>query len=296
MLCEHFRCHEDIAGYFNDEYYNGKLRVRTNMERLKFPANMGFKRAVVWRDVRDSLNGEIAEVKDLLCELARNGYEGSVGVISPFRKVAERLKKELHGISLIDSAESVNTANGFQGGERDLIVFVLGLTSETTRGEDWYAVAKENEYIYNVAVSRARACLILVGDKDRASESDSPKLRKLAAIEQRPVRRREQSPGVDLLCRALREIGYDPIQEYPLSGRYLDIALVKEQIDIEVDGAAWHLNRYGERKADDVYRDLQVQSCGWRVIRFWHSKVMADPAGCLATVQAVIGQRSSHEC
>ena len=290
MLREHFRCHEDIAGYFNDEYYNGKLRIRTNEAKLKFPANMGFRRSVVWRDVRDSLNNEIAEAKVLLGDLVRNGYEGSVGVISPFRKVVERLKQELHGNPLVDSAKDVNTANGFQGGERDLIIFVLGLTSEATRGEVWYAVAKENEYIYNVAVSRARACLIVVGDKERASESDSARLRKLAAIEQRRSRSREQSPGVELLCRELRESGWNPIQEYPVAGRYLDIALVKEQIDIEVDGAAWHLNRYGERKADDTYRDLQVRSCGWRVVRFWHGDVMSDLNRCAkVVVQAING-------
>jgi len=66
MLREHFRCHKEIAAYFNETYYAGKLRVRTNEERLKFPSNMGFKRAVTWRDVCDSLDGELAEVKSLL--------------------------------------------------------------------------------------------------------------------------------------------------------------------------------------------------------------------------------------
>jgi very-short-patch-repair endonuclease len=249
---------------------------------------MGFRRAVVWRDVRDSLDSEIAEVRKLLDDLKQNGYEGSVGVISPFRKVAEHLKQGLHGHPMIKNAEDVNTANGFQGGERDLVIFVLGLTSATTRGEDWYAVAEENEYIYNVAVSRARACLIVVGDKERAAQSASAPLRKLAAIEQRAARVREQSPGVELLCGKLREAGLNPAQEYPLAGRYLDIALVEQKIDIEVDGAAWHLNRYGERKADDVYRDLQIQSNGWQVLRFWHNDVMSDISRCVSRVNAIL--------
>jgi very-short-patch-repair endonuclease len=288
MLREHFRCHTDIAGYFNDEYYGGKLRVRTNAERLKFPANMGFQRAVVWRDVRDSLDGEIAEVLKILNELKQNGYEGSIGIISPFRKVADRMKQALHGHPLVKTSEDVNTANGFQGGERDLIFFVLGLTSTTTHGEEWYAVANENEYIYNVAVSRARACLIVIGDKERAAQSACARLRKLAAIEQRPAMVREQSPGVELLCGKLREAGLNPVQEYPLAGRYLDIALVEQKIDIEVDGAAWHLNRYGERKADDVYRDLQIQSNGWQVLRFWHNDVMFDISRCVSRVNAIL--------
>ena len=239
----------------------------------------------MWRDVHDSLDSEIVEVRKIFDDLKQIGYEGSVGVISPFRKVADRLKQELHGHPFIKIAEDVNTANGFQGGERDLIIFVLGLTSSMTRGEDWYAVAKENQYIYNVAVSRARACLIVVGDKNRASQSVSAPLRKLAAIEQRPARVREQSPGVELLCRKLCEMGLNPVQEYPLSGRYLDIALVERKIDIEVDGAAWHLNKYGERKADDVYRDLQIQSNGWRVIRFWHNDVVSNISQCIQNIR-----------
>ncbi|MFO7535350.1 MAG: AAA domain-containing protein [Kiritimatiellia bacterium] len=288
MLREHFRCHEDIAGYFNDEYYNGKLRVRTNSERLKFPANMGFKQATVWRNVTDSLETEIATVKQLLTDLRHNEYTGTIGVISPFRKIADRLKQELHGNSMLDVSSDINTANGFQGGERDLIIFVLGLTSATTRGEDWYAVAPENNYIYNVAVSRARACLIVVGDKECAAKSESAPLRRLAAIEQRSARTLSQSPGEEKLCRALRETGLNPVQQYPLAGRYLDLALVDAKIDVEVDGAAYHLNHYGERKADDIYRDLQILSNGWRVIRFWHNEVTDDVGGCVARVIAMI--------
>jgi very-short-patch-repair endonuclease len=73
-----------------------------------------------------------------------------------------------------------------------------------------------------------------------------------------------------------------------LAGRYLDISLVEQKIDIEVDGAAWHLNRYGERKADDVYRDLQIQSNGWQVLRFWHNDVMFDISRCVSRVNAIL--------
>jgi very-short-patch-repair endonuclease len=290
MLREHFRCHEEIAAYFNETYYAGKLRVRTNAERLKFPANMGFKRAVVWRDVRESLEGELAEVKGLMADLKRNKYEGTVGVISPFRSVADRLKTDLNDFHpMLDAAQDVNTANGFQGGERDLIIFVMGLTGNTSKGERWYVEAAENQYIFNVAVSRARACLIVVGDREQALKSQSGALRKLADIENRRPETLSQSPGEELLFRALCAAGFVPQQQYPLASRYLDMALVNEKIDIEVDGEAYHLNRYGERKQDDIYRDLQVQSNGWRVCRFWYREVRDDVAGCVAKVRELTG-------
>jgi superfamily I DNA and/or RNA helicase len=287
MLREHFRCHEDIAAFFSEEYYSDKLKVKTNSSRLKFPKNMGFKRALEWRSVDDSVDEEVEEVKKLLLELQSNGYDGTVGVISPFRKLADRLKQELCSFhALLDLEKDVNTANGFQGGERDLIIFVLGITSKLSHGEDWYAVATENRYIYNVAVSRARACLIIVGDRERAKQSTSSALKNLAKdINQRPVRKLSQSPGEEMLYKALCAAGLKPVQQYPLAGRYLDMALVDEKIDIEVDGEAYHLNMYGERKQDDIFRDLQVQSNGWCVCRFWFWEVRDNLEECIAKIQ-----------
>jgi very-short-patch-repair endonuclease len=293
MLREHFRCHADIADYFNEEYYTDKLKVRTHPENLKFPRNMGFRRALEWRNVHDSVEDEIAEVKKLMQDLRQNQYDGEIGVISPFRKVADRLKQELYSYQpLLDVDKDVNTANGFQGGERDLIIFVLGITNNLTRGEDWYAVAEENRYIYNVAVSRARACLIVVGDREKARQSKASALRNLAKnIEQRPRKALSQSPGEEMLYKALCEAGFDPKQQYPLVGRYLDLALVNEKIDIEVDGEGFHLNRFGERKHDDIYRDLQVASAGWRVCRFWYREVRDNLSDCIDKVQQTVKNR-----
>lgn len=290
MLRDHFRCHTDIAAYFNEEYYSNKLKVRTNPKRLKFPQNMGFNRAIEWRNVHDSLDDEVIEVKNLIKTLKQNHYEGSIGVISPFRKVADRLKQELHGFHpFIDISKDVNTANGFQGGERDLIIFALGITSKLTKGQDWYAVAEENRYIYNVAVSRAQACLIVVGDREKTRQSQSSALRNLAKdIEQRPQQSLSQSPGEEMLYKALCEEGFAPEQQYPLVGRYLDMALVEEKIDIEVDGEAFHLNKFGERKQDDIYRDIQVTSVGWRVCRFWYRDVRDNLNDCIAKVNQLV--------
>jgi len=290
LLREHFRCHEDIAAYFNEEYYGNKLRVHTDPKHLKFPQNMGFQQAFVWREVTDSLENEIAEIKSLFQDLQQNCYKGSVGVISPFRKVADRLKQELFNIELpkFNSSTDVHTANGFQGGERDLIAFVLGYTSDLRSGEDWYAVADENRYIYNVAVSRARACLIVVGDRNRAKQSSSSALRNLAKdLNRRPPRRLSQSRGEEKLYSALCKAGISPVQQYPLAGRFLDMALVDEKIDIEVDGEGFHLNRYGERKQDDIYRDLQITSIGWRVCRFWYWEVRDQLDSCVEKIKTM---------
>ncbi len=286
-LREHFRCDPKIVDYFGNEYYGGRLKVRTDKSRLNFPKNCGFDRAYEWRDVSDSRDGEIESVVALMNDLAKNKYAGTIGVISPLREICWRLKNRLYGLQQcfdrdkFDVNADVNTANGFQGGERDLIIFVLGWTSDLTRGQLWYITSQENKYIYNVAVSRARACLIIVGDRSRAERAQEPWLQRLA----RPVRsRREEidprSPGERLLYAAMLKNGLDPKPQYPLVRRRLDLALVEAKIDVEVDGEAYHLNKFGERKVDDVWRDLQVMYAGWTVVRFWHREVMADAAAC----------------
>ena len=295
FLCEHYRCNADIVGYFNAEYYSGKLKVCTNPFKLEFPSNMGFRHGLEWRNVADSLEAEIAEVESLLTDLANNNYKGSIGVITPFRKLASDLQVRLAGISrrleVFDVSKDVSTANGFQGGERDLIIFVLGMTSQMTHGQGWYASSPENRYIYNVAASRARACLIIVGDRERAATSELSALRNLAKPH-RPRPSLSESPGEAKLYAALCHAGYAPVQQYPLAGRYLDMALVDNKIDIEVDGEAFHLNRYGERKSDDVYRDMVVQSTGWRVIRFWYYQVINDVDGCVNQVGKLLSTNS----
>lgn len=287
MLREHFRCHEDIVTFCNEEYYGNKLKVRTESKNLKFPQNMGFRRALEWRNVTDSLNKEIETVNLLFQDLKTNGYSGTIGIISPLRKVIEKLKQVLHPFQteLFSIEKDINTANGFQGGERDLIIFVLGYTSSLSVGEEWYITSPENRYIYNVAVSRARACLIVVGDRNRASHSQASALRNLAKdASMRPPKQLSQSPGEEKLYRALCEVGLEPVQQYPLAGRYLDIALVEAKIDIEVDGEGYHLNKYGERKQDDIYRDIQVMANGWTVIRFWHREVRDNLENCVERV------------
>jgi superfamily I DNA and/or RNA helicase/very-short-patch-repair endonuclease len=287
LLREHFRCNHDIAQYINEEFYSGKLRIRTNQEKLIFPRNLGFIHAIEWKNITNSINDEISEVCSLIDELEANTYKGSVGVISPLRKIVEVLKQKLHTYKILDISQDVNTANGFQGGERDLIIFVLGLTSNTSKGEQWYIESQENQYIYNVAVSRARACLIVVGDRERAQQSQLSALRKLSVCKIK-LPTQAYSPGEQMLYDALCKAGFEITRQYPLAGRYLDLALIQEKIDIEVDGEAFHLNQYGERKQDDVYRDLQVQSCGWRVCRFWYKEVRDNIGLCIKKVSDLV--------
>ena len=287
-LREHFRCHADIVDYCNDVFYQDHLRCRTNEEQLVFPSAQGFHAGRVWRNVTDSLEGEYMEAEKVLSEMAEADFKGSVGVVTPFRDVANELQTRLRRFegqfAHFSVKDDVSTANGFQGGERDVMVFVLGYTSKLRTGLTWYTTSNENRYIFNVAVSRARACLIVVGDRGRAAASGFAPLARLTH-EPRPRPKRFDSPPEKQLHDALVAAGFAPESQYPLAGRFLDLALPDARIDIEIDGEAYHLGATGERQQGDVFRDIVVQGAGWHVLRFWARRVIGDVAGCVADIQ-----------
>ena len=94
-----------------------------------------------------------------------------------------------------------------------------------------------------------------------------------------------ESPWEEKLYKALVETGLKPRPQLPVSGRRLDLALVREgaellKIDIEVDGDC-HRNPDVTRKIDDLWRDIQLQGYGWTGMRVWTYQLREDMQGCV---------------
>ncbi|MBE6109909.1 MAG: DUF2726 domain-containing protein, partial [Erysipelotrichaceae bacterium] len=94
----------------------------------------------------------------------------NIGVITPFVKQKEYIKKELesNGINNVDCG----TVHAFQGDEKDVILFSLAL-SEHTRPET-YAWLKNNRELINVSTSRARQQLYLFTDSNALERLHDP--------------------------------------------------------------------------------------------------------------------------
>jgi very-short-patch-repair endonuclease len=96
-----------------------------------------------------------------------------------------------------------------------------------------------------------------------------------------------QSSWEKVLAEALRQAGIPVAPQYPVAGRFLDLAILNpRKIDVEVDGESVHRTAGGGRKDDDHWRDLQLQSLDWKVCRFWVYELREDLPRC---VQKVIG-------
>ncbi|MBR1871231.1 MAG: DUF559 domain-containing protein [Kiritimatiellae bacterium] len=292
LLNEHFRCADGIADYFNTEFYGGALRLCCETGRTAHAAIGAFKPGMQWIDAPGGDDAEIEAALEFLKSLKLRAFAGSIGVISPLRNLADRFKTDAANAKTslpcqFDIHSQVNTANGFQGGECDIILFLLGLNDSRKHGEEWYITSADNKYIYNVSVSRAKYLFVAFGDRRRAATCGLAHIRKLIP-EARPPCNIRTGPGEDLLRNALAKAGISTEAQYPIAGRYLDLAIPSCKIDIEVDGQAWHLDRNGCRKADDIHRDIMLESLGWRVIRFWHREIVQNVQSCIDRVRQAL--------
>lgn len=311
LLDSTFRSTGDIAEYCNRLFYGGSLRTATDEQALRRPR--GSSGALEWRSVQGEIRRgagqrscwcpqEVEQVVELVRELLITaGFEGSLGIVTPFREQAQRVEDllEISGIDrelLRRARVQADTVHGFQGDERDVMILSLCAGEGLPHGALHFL--RENASLFNVAVSRARAKLYLVGNREWAESCGIAHIELLAApsrLQPRPPQKTPwypyESPYEKLLAEALRQAGLDPLPQVSVGWRRLDLALRDPtlpacRLDIEVDGAC-HRDARGHRKSDDLWRTLELTAAGWRVIRFWTYQLREDLPGCVARVQAV---------
>ena len=153
LLHNHYRCHPKIIGFNNRKYYNGKLTIKSqdnNPAPLKF-IDVQESDSVI----KNTCPGEVDQIIDYV----RRNPNQKIGIITPFANqrtlITDELKREkLQGVSC-------GTVHAFQGDEKDVILFSLGL-SDSTRPQT-YEWLKNNRELINVATSRARDELVVFG-------------------------------------------------------------------------------------------------------------------------------------
>jgi very-short-patch-repair endonuclease len=300
-LRQHHRCHPSIAAYCSETFYKGSWTVLTQ--------DTG-KRGLEWNDIEDDSvsapgGGAISQNQvDAICaevkRLQNNNFKGSLGIVTPFRQQANRIRDVVHGEIpndfIVNSHLLVDTADGFQGDERDLVLFSLVAGESLPEGSMNFLASGPNRF--NVAVSRAKQQLHVFGDLSWARNSKIRHIKTLADFYDRECveRSRVTQAGFreDLvgpvwepaLAKAMREAGLEFYQQYPACGRFLDFALFKKKLklDVEVDGETYHRSGSGDRISDDIRRDQALVASGWNILRFWVYELREDLAGCVAKI------------
>lgn len=324
MLRDHHRSHADIIEFSNQHFYEGRLRIATKYDRLRRPALD--QPSVRWVSVEGAVtrpgSGALNEIEAqaVLREIERlgihQGYRGSVGVVTPFRAQANRIRDLINShpkaaqlLAQLDLL--VDTVHKFQGDERDVMIFSPVVSKNIADGA--LGFLKKTGNLFNVAITRARAALVVVGDPAAAKTSGVSYLADFAeyvdglganrrAGQQQSVPSGPDYPSVArpelvsdwerIFYRKLWEAGLKPIPQYAEEKFLLDFALLHNgrKLNIEVDGERYHRDWNGELLRRDQLRNMRMLELGWDVMRFWVYQLRDEMPTCVARVRGWVGQ------
>ncbi len=126
------------------------------MVRTRLAAAMDEELAELGADLPDWAVGEAEKQAEL-----QKRFERKVFIVSPFRRIVERLQGYLTVSGLSVSRDCLGTVHTTQGKEADIVILVLGTAADEKKAREW---ASDKPNLLNVAVTRARRRLVLVGD------------------------------------------------------------------------------------------------------------------------------------
>ncbi len=322
-LLDHHRSHSDVIEFSNKQFYEGRLRVATNYDSLKRVHENA--PGVRWEHVsghtvRPSNGGalnsqEVEAVARVIRQLVvERNYQGSIGVVSPFRAQANAIRVAIEQQPELCSALGdrdflVDTVHSFQGDERDIIIFSPVVSSGVSPGAIGFL--ENNGNLFNVAITRARAQLIVVGDinecegcgigylanfakyavklqnADASFSSDGMRLQDFGESYPTVSNPEQVSDWEKLLYGAFYKAGIKTLPQYRVEKYTLDFAVFEgeRRLNIEVDGERYHRTWSRELCRRDQIRNQRMFELGWDVIRFWVYEVRDDMEGCIHKIQ-----------
>jgi very-short-patch-repair endonuclease len=303
FLAEHYRSHPEIVEFSNKSFYSGRLVLRTRIDKLKEKTG-DHSLGVFWHDTpgavphssRSACNdAEVEGVLNLLSSWSSMGFlykKGlTFGVVTPFRLQMEKLRESIARMPWWDRIAdrlTVGTAHRFQGDECDIMIFspvvAGGMLQRLVR---WVA---DTDQLLNVAITRARAALHVVGDM-QASLAAGGRLGDFAASVQAGIQtsasaQPTESPAEQAVADMLQLLGIWYKSQYPMARYRLDFLVVSPmgiKYDLEVDGRG-HLTDEAVR-ADEI-RDTAIEKEGLKIVRIDARLVFSKPE----TVRAILSR------
>ena len=328
-LRDHYRSHSEIIKFSNTEFYEGRLRIATRHNSLKRPK--GEKAGLRWVNVQGyvkkpasgsgSINKEEAKkVVNELYRLKNQNYQGSIGVVTPFRGQANLIRRMVNNEGelnnwLIGAEFLSDTVHKFQGDERDLMIFSPVISKGMSKGS--VAFLKKTGNLFNVAITRARAMLLVIGNKQAVLESEISYMSNFAEyINQIEKEKRNKENFINydnlgpeyptvsnpesvsewekVLYQNLYKAGIKAIPQYQVGMYILDFAVFDEdsnrKLNIEVDGEHYHKDWTGELCYRDQIRNQRMFERGWDVKRFWVYEIRDDMDHCVEEIKNWINE------
>lgn len=183
-LLVHRRCISPMYNVSNEISYNGIMKQQTRLPESERAKKFIYDKSQ-WINVKGSEKGNknhfVEAQGQKVCELLEIAFsknpDPSIYIISPFTTVVSGIKDYIKKYCHINSSttkinsdyildndqKKIGTVHTFQGKEAEEVIFLLGCdTSEDAKG----AIRWVNNNIVNVAATRAKFRLYVIGDED----------------------------------------------------------------------------------------------------------------------------------
>lgn len=188
MLDKQFRMHPKIGDVVSKAFYDDELRNgKSEGDFLKFDL---FPNSIYWIDVpkgiaqRDESRSwyrteEVKKIREVIEKL--KSEEITIGVISPYNAQVKKIKENLKDLL---PKQNIGTIDSFQGREFDILIFSVA-RSKDDKGKTYGNL--ESKHRMNVALSRAKSLLIIVGEEKLIKAKGSSNLKYLYPIYQKSL-------------------------------------------------------------------------------------------------------------
>lgn len=173
MLTIQYRMHPHICQWPSSQYYGDRLITSPQILPMKLLSSAGITSRpyaiyeVSGQDITEDYSYSICNheeakyVMDIIGLIRKECPKQSIGVITPYvaqkRLVNEKLKKRRPSFEMVD----VNTVDGFQGDERDIIIMSFTRTHVSQFLKEFRRL--------NVAITRPKYSLIILGSPQLSS-------------------------------------------------------------------------------------------------------------------------------
>lgn len=280
MLVEHFRSNPLIIGFSNRHIYSQRLVIKRDPETTKqLPFGSGVHSVKVRGQAERGDRGrswvnqeEGRALLKLLQSIRAQAPHLSIGVVTPFAAQKDWLREQIQALGLV-SEVLVDTAYGFQGDERDVIIFSAVVAKGITTSACRWVESPPN--LVNVALTRAREALFVVADFDYCLQQEGI-LKKLAEYCKEVQVLRDTSPAELEFYSWMIVEGFTPMVHPRVGDHEVDFELRAGngiRLAVEVDGRAHH----EDWKQRDAAFDAYLEGRGYRILRVPARAVLETP-------------------
>ena len=296
LLREHFRSHPLIIGFSNlniyYKKYNKPLEIK-NQDKYSGDSD-GLSYIQVTGNCKKPSSGsgwinhkEAKKVVDVVNEIKAKNENRSltIGIVTPFVKQKELIIDSLKEVGL--AGIEVGTAHVYQGQEKDIMVFSTVISHGIEPSAASWISNPPN--VLNVAMTRARRKLIIVGDMDYCENNYSGEiLGRLGKYCKKIHRLNNISQEQKKLFELLILNGIEPEIEYPISDMHVDFFIPKkgQGLVIEVDGL-----QHEREKMQDESRDATLRSFNNKVLRFPTRDVRETPSIVIENILSELNKK-----